>query len=132
MKKIFLIILPFLPVSLIYSQILVNPTHRLELLTPDSDEPGKANVKIYSRSDSQFIKIEFPDEIFSTGLITPNDSTMKFQLSQIKRDVLVNIQFIGNGNIHKIVVGEFNAYLDFVHRKDMSGKFRIIALKQNE
>lgn len=130
MSKLFAIILIF-SVSAC-TQNLEKPTHTLELLTPDAKEPVATNVVIHLENNTKKISIEFPDGVISTNFITPADSTMKFQLAQIKKNMLVDIQFIGSGNLYENVEGEFNAYLDFTHREDMSGKFKILPLNQSD
>lgn len=127
MRNLFLFFLSI--VLFACSQKVDDPTHSLELLTPDASEPVSTNAFIYSKNNTQNITIEFPDGLISADFITPTDSTIKFQLAQIRNEILVDIQFIGYGKLNDTISGEFNAYLDFKHRPDMSGTFKVIKLK---
>jgi hypothetical protein len=107
-----------------------NVTHNLELLTTNADQPINLDISVYNKENNKYILIQFPDEYVETDYICLDSAQqVKFQISRIRNDKLVNIQFIGNGTINTKVNGKFIALVDGILRDDMSGTFK---LKKNE
>ena len=87
-------------------------------------------MSIYTDQHKRYICIEFPDGFITAEYIFVNDSTLKFQLAEIRNNGLVTIQFIGTGKLENKVEGKFTAIVDGIRREDMSGKFNITLNKQ--
>ena len=128
MKKIFLLLSVFLAtnVLVINAQVIKEVKYTLELFTADSKIPITRNAYIYSEGKSNYISIQFQDELKSTQIIKDKSTDYKFQISEIQNDGLVSIQFIGSRNILDRITGIFNATIDGVPRKDMSGSFTLV------
>jgi hypothetical protein len=104
---------------------LQNPTHVLELIQGTQPDKIKVDVTISNEHNVEYISILTPDgELVKAELHILKDK-IKFQLTGFNNEKLVAIQYIGKGDINKIVEGNYVALVDGIQRKDMSGKFRL-------
>jgi hypothetical protein len=66
---------------------------------------------------------------FTAYCVVTEDDEIKFQLSRIAGDKLVNIQFIGTGSVDEGFEGTFTAMVEAEQRPDMSGTFALVPHK---
>ena len=125
---IFLLILQLIDLPLFAQNLNENnvTTHTLELLSHESNQPVSTDITIFENNSTKNISVHFPDDTITTEYIMVEKTHIKFQLCQIKNQKLLTIQFIGTGDLHKEINGNFAALVEGEFRKDMSGTIKII------
>ncbi len=106
--------------------ILKDPTHTLQLVQPQGDEPIDIPVKLLTKKDRRFLANMMPDgRRMESEYIISKDGKLKFQWVAIQREGLLAIQFIGDRTTDGSFAGKFVALVDGELRKDMSGRFSL-------
>ena len=109
---LFILQLILLPLS---AQELIQhngPTHTLQLLAHEANQPVSTNMTIFEKKHIKKITVHFPEDTITTEYIMVKKTHFKFQLCQIKNQKLLTIQFIGTGDLHKEINGNFTALVE--------------------
>jgi hypothetical protein len=107
-----------------------DPTHVLELTAGEVPEPARTEAWLDLEGDSGKLTVQMPDgERFTVDCVLTEDDEIKFQLSRIAGDKLVNIQFMGTGSVDEGFEGTFTAMVEAQQRPDMSGTFALVPRK---
>lgn len=113
-------------------QKMMHPTHKMELINNNNSSTLLQNAELFIKQKTNFITIAFKEGTKTAQIINSNSNEFKFQFSQIKNNELVNIYFIGYGNLSDKITGQFNASIDGIQRIDLSGTFTLTKNKESQ
>ena len=101
-------------------------THVMDLWPAGAAEPASVDVMLSTEDGRNYISITMPDgDLVKAEYVLLEDKRMKFQLTAIRDERLVSIQYVGSENAAGEIEGRFSAMVDGEARRDMSGRFTL-------